>query len=959
MPETETHTGIFRVERTISVNPLTAPETILPFARMPISRLLPVTAFHWTTVLASLLAGLVILPSPDAQAQAPPEAVPIEITAEDVQEKQALVQSPDGFTFHLFATAPEVNYPAAITATPEGDLFVAVDKNASLDQELGRGQILKVTDADDDGQADYYTAFVDSVDSPRGLVYDGQTLYVMHPPTLTAYEDTDGDGVADRSQELVTGLGFDLDFRGADHTTNGMQMGIDGWLYITVGDYGFFEAEGTDGRRITYPGGAIVRVRPDGSELEIYATGLRNVYDIALDPFLNGFERGNTNDGYGWRVRLQHIVPQAEYGYPSRFRYFPDEVMPPMADYGGGSGTGALYVDAPHLPDSLDDALYTVDWGRGAVFHHRLQPAGASFTPTQQSFLQLPVPTDMTIDGRSNLYASSWMGASFRYSGEDVGFIVRLTHEDAAPEAVPDFAAASTDRLLDLLAAPHSLYRQHAQRELLRRGPDADVTDALTRQVQAGDAPLEARVAALFTLKQLDGPASHPVLMELLDDSNLRAFALRALADRTTELDDVAPDPFVAALTDDDPRVRLQAANGLARLDARAAADALMPLAADPDRAVAHVAIRSLIALDAVEPALKAVRHGSSGLAQGALQVLQQIHAPESVSGLITLWEEADDPFVREQALAGLARLTHREVSWDGESWWGTTPNPRGPYYDPVTWSETERIRPILQAALTDAENFRYRERAYTLERHRAVPDGADALLLAAIHAPDSIRTATIDALVGHAVVTEAMVPDLAALADQSPRLLPPLAQLLVAQSDLPSASTPLLRRAALDNTLAPALRAQTVEALVATAGDEDPAPVTDVLVQLIADDMLSDPLAAALRDYIRDDDRSAHAAHFAALTRSHTAARQQLGYAVLLALAGHDDLEAETQTIVEDAIASGWDEPSRTARLLWAIGFTEDDAHTEAVRHHLDSEHAAIRDAARYAAEQLGLEQE
>lgn len=81
------------------------------------------------------------------------------------------------------------------------------------------------------------------MDSPRGLVYDGQTLYVMHPPTLTAYQDTDGDGVADRSRPLVTGLGFDLDFRGAD------------------------------GRRLRYRGGAVARVRPGGSELERYATG--------------------------------------------------------------------------------------------------------------------------------------------------------------------------------------------------------------------------------------------------------------------------------------------------------------------------------------------------------------------------------------------------------------------------------------------------------------------------------------------------------------------------------------------------------------------------------------------------------------------------------------------------------------------------------------------------------------
>jgi len=208
---------------------------------------------------------MALLGGVSARAQVPDGAHPLEISPQEAQETTRLVQAPDGFELDLFAAPPEVNYPTAITATPEGNLFVAVDRNGSLDRERGRGEILKVLDTDDDGQGDHYTSFVDSVDSPRGLVYDGRTLYVVHPPALTAYTDTDGDGVSDTSTTLVEGLGFGLDFRGADHTTNGLQMGIDGWLYIAVGDYGFLNATGTDGRQISNRGGGIVRVRPDGT----------------------------------------------------------------------------------------------------------------------------------------------------------------------------------------------------------------------------------------------------------------------------------------------------------------------------------------------------------------------------------------------------------------------------------------------------------------------------------------------------------------------------------------------------------------------------------------------------------------------------------------------------------------------------------------------------------------------
>ena len=81
-------------------------------------------------------------------------------------------------------------------------------------------------------------------------------------------------------------------------------MGIDGWIYVAIGDFGFVDAEGTDGTKLTMYGGGVIRVRPDGTELETYADGLRNIYDVAIDPFMNLYTRGNTNDGGGWNMRV-------------------------------------------------------------------------------------------------------------------------------------------------------------------------------------------------------------------------------------------------------------------------------------------------------------------------------------------------------------------------------------------------------------------------------------------------------------------------------------------------------------------------------------------------------------------------------------------------------------------------------------------------------------------------------
>ncbi|MEO8621574.1 MAG: PQQ-dependent sugar dehydrogenase, partial [bacterium] len=271
-------------------------------------------------------------------------AVPVEASAE--QKLLTSFKAPPGFKASLFAGPPVAMYPTCVNESPDGAVFVCVDPNLSLSTIKGVGRVMRLVDTDGDGHADKYTTFAE-MDSPRGVVSDGKTVYVMHPPMLTAYRDTNGDGIADESTDIVTGLGFDLDFRGADHTTNNVELGPDGWLYVAVGDYGFIRAVGTDGRQIQHRGGAVVRVRPDGSNLEIVAVGTRNIYDVAIDPFGRVYARDNTNDGDGWDTRLHYLAPGANMGYPIKYQNFKTEHFPTLADYGPGAGVGSLWLQDP------------------------------------------------------------------------------------------------------------------------------------------------------------------------------------------------------------------------------------------------------------------------------------------------------------------------------------------------------------------------------------------------------------------------------------------------------------------------------------------------------------------------------------------------------------------------------------------------------------------------------------
>lgn len=640
---------------------------------------------------------------------------------------------PEGFTATFFAIPPTVNYPVCLTAASTGEVFVGVDEMGSLGKEPGRGKILRCVDTNGDGVADQITTFA-KVDHPRGLLYDRNKLWVLHPPTMSVFEDTDGDGVADSHQVLIEGISTqDVAARGADHTTNGIQFGIDGWIYIAVGDYGVTHAEGTDGRVLNRRGGGVIRVRPDGTDMEIYAWGLRNIVDVCIDPMVNIFTRDNTNDGGEWDVRLSQVFQSAEYGYPSLYMNFREEIMPVIADYGGGSGCGGMYLDDARWPGKFGHALYTCDWGRSEVYLHELTPSGPTFTATQERFAKVPRPTDVDIDGSGRMYIASWKNGMFNYDGPNVGFVAQVTPKELVAKPFPDLKSIEAKDLVSLLNAKGAKQRQHVQLEILKRGRDAKTSALLVAFMNDSQQSLESRVAAMYTLKQLDGAESHPVILELLNDSALQASALRALTDRKGEVSDLPSEPFLGALKSNDPVVVAQAVISIGRLGRPELGAALLPLTRhtgelvkhnqpDPSRVIPHLAVRALIDLGAVEACLNALKGPDRA---GALLALRGMHSHAAVQGLAKQLAAESTSKGRAEILEGLIRLYHHEGRYE-KNWWGTRPDRTGPYYDRQPWEQSDAIAGIVRNAFQQGDAEMKNRLLHSLKKHQVKLDGVE-----------------------------------------------------------------------------------------------------------------------------------------------------------------------------------------------------------------------------------------
>ncbi len=627
---------------------------------------------------------------------------------------------PDELLITGFAGPDKVPSPACLSVAATGEVFVGVDMIGSLGKDPGKGKIVRLVDCNNDGVLDSLTEFA-QVDNPRGILAMGDKVYVLHSVfseagivtgmDLVVFEDKDRDGVADGPPEpLIEHISTvqSLQKRGTDHATNGIRMGIDGWIYIAVGDFGFHKAVDREGTELTMLGGGIVRVRPNGTEMEVFTHGLRNIYDVSIDPFMNMFTRGNTNDGGGWNIRFSHQIQSGEYGYPMLFQNFTDEIIPALADLGGGSGTGALFMDEPNWPGKYNKVQMMADWGRSELFIHRVTPDQASFKQSVESFIKMPQITDLDVDGSGRLYISAWDGAG--YSGDSTkGFISLAVPKGWKYGAFPRTQSLSISKLKSLLSSESAVARLNAQQELLERGGRRAKRASLS-VARDEELSLEARVAGLFTYAQLAGEEGVSALIEISRNEDMKEFCLRALSDRKVYAESASLEPFIDALSSSSERIKIASIIGLGRLGKKEATKYLLDVAippsfsmpilgeegahAAPNAAIipAHLAVRSLLYLDDPDALVEALRTKNAL----ALWTMRYVHHPKIVNSLIDEYQRSDEKEYKEKILHILSRLYLKEAPYDGEWWWGTRPDTHGPYYRPMTWEASDQIRLFL-----------------------------------------------------------------------------------------------------------------------------------------------------------------------------------------------------------------------------------------------------------------------
>jgi len=663
---------------------------------------------------------------------------------------------PAGFKATLFACDPLIEYPSVISVGPRpGALFVAIDYMTGLGTEIvRRSEVRLVEDTDGDGYADKAAVYAKGFNSIQGLAYHDGTVYVMHAPFLTALRDTKGTGVADERRDLLTGLGLTPEENPVRlHCANGVVAGHDGWLYLALGDHGVNVLR-PEGDRLVLHGGGILRCRPDGRDLHVFATGLRNIYDVALDAEQNVFVRDNENDGGTYMIRVCHSFHGADHGYPYLYGDRPDEALPPLADLGLGSSAGGVCYLERQFPPEYHGNLLFCEWGRSVV---RYQPrrAGSGFGPLKEIEFATGAPndpygfkpTDIVVQRDGTLMVSDWADGQRPKRGR--GRIYHIAHTGApkiTPKSRTDTQTGRAEKWLAQLSSESYSERVDAQLALQRLGQDG--LGPLRNALSKGRTEARGRLHAIWALAHNGGSAAVEDLLRLAgsdSEPSIRAQAVRAVADLTDPVLtrhrlDVGPgDGAVAASLSalargQDDRVLLEIVVALGRLRWAGAAEWLRQNLARPDATLAHAAMQTMRRSANWPATLKLLDQADTEPIRAiALRALAERYELPVVDGLMERLRTETDVARRRAYADTLARVYRKPGPW---VYWGYRPQPRPA--NMVAWERTEAIAQALNRVLTDPDRALRLAVLRRMQREQ-VPVRMEALLswLKDEHQPD------------------------------------------------------------------------------------------------------------------------------------------------------------------------------------------------------------------------------
>lgn len=287
----------------------------------------------------------------------------------------ASIHVPHGYEVSTYASG--LQHPTAMSFSPNGRLYVSEDV----------GRIVSVARGETKPRP-----YAGGLTVPLGLLWRGRTLYVSESGKIEALR------AGHSRRVVVSGLPF------GEHQQDALVAGPDGRLYLGSGSTCDSCVE-KDPRSA-----AILSFKPDGSDLRVVASGLRNPYGLVfvgntLYATVNGKDKLGDTEPAETVVRVQQ---GANYGWPDCWASYALKKLT-------GSCTGVAKPIAYLEPHSSADGiaswrgdLYVAEWGE--YLHHNhgrylVRIANGRVTTFATGFDH---PLALAVDPSGDLLVADW-----------------------------------------------------------------------------------------------------------------------------------------------------------------------------------------------------------------------------------------------------------------------------------------------------------------------------------------------------------------------------------------------------------------------------------------------------------------------------------------------------------------------------------------------------------------------
>jgi putative heme-binding domain-containing protein len=275
----------------------------------------------------------------------------------------------DGLEISLWAENPLLAKPTQCNWDAQGRLWVA---SSAMYPQIAPGQeafdkILVIEDPGHTGKGTKSTVFADGLLIPTGvapvLTPEGHwACYVGQSTEILYFEDTDGDGKADKKRIVFSGFGTE----DTHHIVHTLRWGPDGRLYFSQSVYIHTHME-TPWGVVRVNSGGVFAYDPRTERVEVVEKGLWNTWGHAWDQWGQPFYTdGAGSTGLSW-------------GFPGA-TFAPNEgARRTMASISPGSYpkfAGLELIYSPHFPAEWQGSAVTCDFRAHKIVHFKINDLG-------------------------------------------------------------------------------------------------------------------------------------------------------------------------------------------------------------------------------------------------------------------------------------------------------------------------------------------------------------------------------------------------------------------------------------------------------------------------------------------------------------------------------------------------------------------------------------------------------